>query len=109
MSGAGIPSRCSRARGRAIRGAGRCPVVAGRVVAAGPDTVACRVGGPHRSATVEKRKIEKIENVFSPLPKIVILSNLEAEFGKVPIGENVLLFEIYNFVNLLGLKFGVEI
>ena len=40
----------------AIRGRGHRPVLAGRVVAAGPDTVACRVGGPHRSVTVGKGK-----------------------------------------------------
>jgi len=35
--------------------------------------------------TVEKEKIKKIENVFSPLLKIAISSNLEAEFGEVVI------------------------
>ena len=71
--------------GPAIRGAEEPPVLAGRVVAAGPDTVACRAGGPHRSVRVGNRKNRKIKNVFSLLLKIAILTNLEAEFRKTPI------------------------
>jgi len=35
--------------------------------------------------TAEKRRKRKIESVFSPLLKIAILTNLEADFGKTPI------------------------
>ena len=41
---------------------------------------------------------EKIENVFSPYLKIAYLTNLDSDFGKTPIGGNVLLIEFYNFV-----------
>ena len=95
---AGKASRCSRARGGRSAASPRCPYVAGRVVAVGLATVARRAGGPHRSVTAGKWRKREIENVFSPLLRIAILTNLKAEFGKTPIIRNVVLFEFYNFV-----------
>ena len=62
--------------------------------------------GTHWSVTEGKLRIG---SVFSLVLKFAVLTHLEAEFGKSPIGRNVLLREIYKFVNWLIFKFGRQI
>ena len=39
--------------------------------------------------------------------KTVFLNNLQGDFGKTPIGKNVVLFDMYNFVKSHGVMFCV--
>jgi len=99
--------RAARGGRSAARGAGRTPAATRRAAARTPRRAA-RVGPACRWVRKMEKK-GKMENVFSLPLKIAILTHLDSDFEKVPIGENVLLFELYNFVNWLDFKFCTEI